>query len=242
MPAVPAIIGAGGAIGSALLGSHAASSAMQMSPQEQAAYTSQTNLANQMQGQGAQLFGKAMPALTNTLNYYQTLMGKGGRTAAYAATAPAAENVSSVYGGAANNLLRSGVQGGERDTALADLNREKAGQMSRLVTGVQPMAAQGLAGLGTSLLGGAGSFEGGASGIYGNQTAMGAANRKLGLQAGGQTSAGFGGLIAQLMNIYKGKNVTSGMTGKSGSLLFDNSYGPQQQGGDYGGGSDGLWG
>jgi hypothetical protein len=217
MPAVPAIIGAGGAIGSSLIGSHAASEAMKLTPEERRAYDAQSGLADQMKSQGTKLFGTAMPALQNTLSYYQTLMGRGGRSAADALTAPARENVSSVYKGAARGLVKSGVQGGARDTALADLNREKAGQMSRLVTGVQGNAAQAQGGLAGNLIGSAGGFESGAGSLYGNMGDVAGKNKRLGLETGGKTASGFGGLMAQLMNIYGGSK-GKGATGKFGGI------------------------
>lgn len=210
MPAIPAIISGGAAIGSSLIGGmmgkKAASTAMEKTPQELAAFDANTKLAGQQTRQGNEMFNTAMPAVRNSLNYYGTLLG-GNRAARVGAVAPEAESVSGAYEGANKAIGRSYISGGVKDQALAENARAKAGQIARLTTGVRPMAAQGMAQIAGSLIPQAEDRYRGASGIYGQQGNSEMANRKIGSDAGTQTSGNFGRLFAQILNITgKGKS------------------------------------
>ena len=169
-------IGAAGAIGAApftggaslaavgpLLGSALSPDNTKLTPAEQQAQT----------GQGANaaaLSGVGIPAIQGAAGYYQRLMGS--RQAAQAATAPAAANISEAYKGAGAGVDRSFLQGGQRDQAIADLNRDKTSQIARLYAGVQPSAAAALGSLGTSAVGGANN-------VYGSIMGQGLDQRKF---------------------------------------------------------------
>lgn len=214
MPAVPAIIYGGSALVSAYMSSRAAKkaseTAMQKTPEEQQAFTNNQRLAGQQVSQGNQMFGAAMPAVKQGLNYYGTLLG-GNRAARVGAVGPEAESTSSAFQGADTAVGRGYVQGGQRDQALAENARAKAGAISRLTTGVRPMAAAGSSAIASSLIPAAQRGYGTAAGIYGGQGASEFANRQYGGQVGSQASGNFGRLFANLMaTVSKGKNQGGG--------------------------------
>jgi len=128
------------------------------------------------------LLGMGTQALGQSTGYYGALLGRGGRTAMQAATAPAAANISETYRGAARSI-QPGDRSGTASLQRAELDRSKAGDISRLTAGVQPMAAQALGSLGSTATGqGLGAY-GGAASIFGN-LASGLANARLGTTAG----------------------------------------------------------
>lgn len=216
MPAIPAIISGGAAIGASLIGSKmgksAADAAMQRTPAEQGAFDANTKLAGGQVQQSNQMFATAMPAVRNSLNYYQTLLG-GNRAARMGAVAPEAESVSGAYRGAETALKRNYVQGGQRDMALAENSRARAGDIARLTTGVRPGAAAASAGIAQNLIPAAQRGYGTAAGIYGGQVNNEMQNRQYGDQAGSRTSANFGRLFAQILALTGGRN--GGVSGKS---------------------------
>lgn len=228
MPAVPALIMAGGAIGSAYLSKKAADKAQELSPAEQQAQRSSQQLSDLTAGQGRQMFNTAMPAVSNTLRYYQTLLS-GNKSARYAATAPEAESVAGAYQGANEAIGRSYLRGGERDQAIAENARARAGDIARLTTGVRPMAAQGTMGVANTLLPTAAGSFGTAAGINQGLIGAGFQNRLLGQQVGAQQGMNWGQLVARLMSIY-GQKGPGGYSagGGNGSYYqpnFDNGIG-----------------
>lgn len=209
MPAVPIAIGVGSMIANHYASKAAAKQAMEKTPQETAAFDANTKLATQQAQQGNEMFQTAMPGVKNSLNYYNTLLS-GNRAARTAAVAPEAESVASAYDGANKAIGRGYVQGGQRDQAVAENARSKAGQIARLTTGVRPMAANAIAGISGSILPGAAQRAGTASNIYGQQANSEMLNRQYGNKVGDQTSQNFGRLFAQIMNLTKGGGGASG--------------------------------
>lgn len=226
MPAIPAIISGGAAIGSSLIGGimgkKAASSAMQKTPEEQNAFAANTRLAGQQTKQGNEMFNTAMPAVKSSLGYYNTLLS-GNRAARVGAVAPEAESISSAYDGANRATARGYVQGGVRDQAIAENARAKAGQISRLTTGVRPGAAAAMSQIGASLLPGAAARAGTAANIYGGQGYTEMQNRKTGREAGGEASANFGGLFARLLSLTGKGGGGSGSGGGGNGLSYEPS-------------------
>lgn len=209
MPAVPAIIGAGGSIVGGLLGHKASQQAQQRSPEEQALLNSQTQAINQGRQQSAQMFGSAMPAINQTLGYYRALLG-GNRAQMGLATAGARGSIADTYKGATRGLVASGVRGGVLDQAKADLARDRTRAIAGLTSGVQPMAAQGLAGTAAPLV--SGTIANNAAGLSATNALLGneMQNRQIGQQAGQQTGAGVGALIADLLSAYGGRGGSGG--------------------------------
>lgn len=155
--------------------------------------------------------------------YYGALLGRGGRTAMQAAVAPAASNVRETYEG-----LKRSIQPGDRSGTAAlqrsEADRESAGQISRLTAGVQPMAANALAGIGSTATGqGLGALGTGGS-VLGNlttglaQARLGAAGQARGIgqdqsSANQQTGSSLMGILGKA-----GKGGGGGGGGKGAAL------------------------
>lgn len=209
MPA--AAIGAGGALGSTLIGSSAASSTYDQAQKElQPFRRGATGNADELAGNSRQLFSQAMPAVQQSLDYYKNLLGAGGRKGLYAAVAPAAGTIAESYRGATQSLTKN-LRGGERDMGLAELKRQQVGDTARLVSGVQPGAAAALGSMGGSLVGEAQSGFARAGGIYGGLAGQPNATA-LALRSGSDSASSMGALLARLMSLYGG----GGKTAKAG--------------------------
>lgn len=126
--------------------------------------------AQQAQGdalsqQGAATYGMGRAALGGATNYYQRLLG-GDKSQLAQAVAPERAALTDTYRGAERGLDRTGAQGAARDIASADLNRDRAGKIGALVSGVRPGAAAALGNLGQAgVQMGIGATQG-AGGIY----------------------------------------------------------------------------
>lgn len=217
-PAIPWIAKGGSLLAGWLGGKKAQSSAMARSPEEQQALTGAQTGANALTGMGRSLFGGGQDTLgrgTGFLgqagNYWQTLLG-GSRAAMAQATAGPRAAITDQYRGAERGLERSGLRGGVRDLASAELSRDRAGKVAGLTTGVQPMAAQGLSSvggelgsLGLSQIGqGLGATEAG-SNIWQRLLQGGFENRKYGRAEGEKAGKGIGGLIFDILSGIGGK-------------------------------------
>ncbi len=161
---------------------------------------SQGKLSDQMRRQGSQAYSMGMPQVQSTIDYYRTLMD-GSRAARMNAVSGETQDVAQAYSGADAAADRN-LQGGEREQAKAENARMKAGQISRLVTGVRPGAAAALGSMGTNLVGAAGQFQGSAADITGSLLGNETANRQGAFQAGenaaNTTSENMGKLFGSL--------------------------------------------
>jgi hypothetical protein len=208
MPAIPALITAGGYLGGQFMANKAASSAqknaMQRTPEELGLIRSQTATSDALRKQGGELFQTAMPGVQSSLNYYQTLLN-GNRQARTNAVAPEAGDQAQAFQGSEGAIKRN-LTGGERDQALAENARQRAGAISRLTTGVRPAAASGIAGLAPGLINSGTSAEGGSANIVGNLLGNETSNRQdanaYGFQAGQNTAAGIGALVSQILGTF----------------------------------------
>lgn len=188
--AIPAAIGAAGSLGSAIFGAR-------RSGAEKQALGAQTGALQQLTQQGGQLFGAGMGGVRPALSYYDTLL-RGSRGAQAQAVAAPTAQLTDLYRGAARGIERSGIRGGGRDVALAELSRDRANQIGQLTTGVQPMAAGALASLGTNLTGMAQGPLGVAAGGYGQQAAGATADRGYRNQLLGGAGQDIGSLLFQV--------------------------------------------
>lgn len=217
-PALPWIVKGAGVLGGLLASKKSQKSAMQRSPEEQAAIGGITGAAGNLNAAGAQLgqtgsglVRSGQQALQGPTNYYQTLL-RGSRPAMAQAVAAPTAAITETYRGAERGLEKSGVRGAARDVASADLNRQRASQIAGLTTGVQAGAADALAGLGSQQLGlGVGALQAGgglygqAGSLYGGLLRSGTENRQYGRQEGAQAGQQWGGLIFDLLNAIPGK-------------------------------------
>ena len=173
MPAAIPLVSAGiGLVGSAIGkkkggGGGATGGNPAIQAQSLAAMRGQGQLAGQAAGLGAPNIGAAA-------NFYQTML-RGDRASMALATAGPRAAITDTYRGAARGLQRSGLRGAVRDMATADLARQQSSDVSKLVTGVQPAAADALNSLGQQAMGTASS-------AYGSLTGLGLEDRRIGLE------------------------------------------------------------
>jgi len=95
------------------------------SPEQLKYLSAITELAKMLQGQGQQLFGVGMPAYAQAIQFYRTLAGAGGRTGLQQLLAPTQEAIAAQAKGAASAIGSGYLRGGQRDQALAELERAK---------------------------------------------------------------------------------------------------------------------
>jgi hypothetical protein len=223
-PFVPMIAGAiGGMIG----GKKATASAQKRSPEEAMALGGAQGAGTALAGQGKSQFdlgtsmvNQGQATLAGPTSYYQKLLG-GNRALASQAVAAPRGAITDVYRGAERSLEQGGVRGAARDVAKGELGRQRAGQISSLLTGVQPGAAEALTGIGQTQTGQGAGVAGqgiGATGQAGNVFAellgQGAENRQYARQEGQNFGSSFGGLIFDLLK---------GVGGKKGGGLLSSS-------------------
>jgi hypothetical protein len=220
--AIPFAIQAGGALVGHFAAKKAAKAAQARaqarSPEELAALNQVSGAAGALGQQGSALFGQAMPGLSQASNYYATLLS-GNRAAQQQATAAPRAAIGDIYRGASRGLERSGLQGAQRDTAQAELTREQAGRLAGLTTGVQPMAAEALAGLSGQMAGLGTQATGAGGNLYAMLLGQGQQNRQQAVGVGTQAGHGAANTIGQLAalagNAYAGwrGGRTGGVTG-----------------------------
>lgn len=162
-----------------------------------------SNLSKYLQQQASY----TTPALGRAMGYYDTLL-RGNRAAMQQATAGAAGQISDTAKGAAMNLERMGVTGGQKVQAMADLARQSQGQLGQLSVGVQPGAAQALAGIGQT------GLNTSAQALQGLSTAGNIYSSLIGGQRGlEQQQYGrqqqFGSMLGQMVG--QGLNIASNM-------------------------------
>ena len=153
MPAVPAIIMGGAALGSAWMGKKASDKATDaqnsaLDLQRQTAQK-QGQLSNSLMGYADKTYNLAQPALNKAMGYYSTLAG-GNRAAINQTLAPQLAQLSDSYKGSAN-AIHNQLRGGARDYALAELNRGQAGQAGMMPMQARTGAMASLAGMGMGL-------------------------------------------------------------------------------------------
>ena len=104
-------------------------------------------LADQAEAMGVRselLFRLGLPAQIQAQQFFQDLLTS--ESTANVATGPAREQISQLYGGA--GLGEGFLRGGQGRAAQADLTSNAASEISRLISGVQPQAAQILGSMG----------------------------------------------------------------------------------------------
>lgn len=246
MPVVPFIPTIASTVGSIFGGKRATQAAQQRSPEEQQALQGGQAAGSALAGQGTNLFGTGTGMMTTgqqTLaqptNYYQKLLGGNRALQTQAISAPRGA-ISDVYRGAERSLEKGGVRGAERDVQQGELSRQRAGQISSLITGVQPSAAQALTGIGQQQVQSGAGIAGqgvGATGQSGNLFAallgQGAQNRMYARQEGEKAGGGFGSILFDILKGVgsKGGGFTGGIKQTPVKDLL--KYLPNQQAGPF---------
>ena len=224
--AIPIIASIGGSIGGGLIGRKTsmdiAKQGRELTPEERRAFEGGMGSAGQLGDMGSQLYGSGQKQLGQAGSYYETLL-RGDRGAMQQAVAGPAEQIGDIYGGASRSIRSGSGRGGVQEQQLAEIEREKAGRISRLTAGVQPGAAESLGRLGMFQTGtGVGATQAGGN-LLSRLLGISAGSRRTGLEgmlAGHQIGQDYGGNIGNLLfealrsaNIGggKGKGVSGGV-------------------------------
>lgn len=203
-PAIPWAIKGASIAGGIFAGKKAQQSAMKRSPEEQAALSGAQNAAGTLATQGTNLLNQGTPLMNQAGNYWSTLLN-GNRAQMAQATAAPKASITDTYRGAATGLERSGVRGAQRDLATSELARDQASKIAGLTTGIQPMAAQQVQGIGSDFLhAGQGLTQTGGQ-IWSNLLGQGTANRVYGRSEGQNFGSSMGGLLFDILNGSFGK-------------------------------------
>lgn len=205
--ALPAI---GMAVGGAGKGASAASG--------KKAQNAANNLASSELGLQKSMFGQGSSLLGNASNYYNALL-HGGQ-AAVQATGPIASQIGQAAQGARNSIQATMPRGGEQNLALAQSYNDASNNIARLYAGMQPAAAQGLGGLGSTYFGAGSSL-----GFPASMSGLGAA--QMGMQNAQGGAQGFGSLLYNSMNkLQNGKGQGGATFGSAPWVQGGSIYGP----------------
>lgn len=190
-PIIGGALGAGGSIASGAGGKKAQKAANQ--------------LAQSQLGLQKQQIGLGNAALAPASNYWNDLL-KGGQ-AAVQATGPYASLIGQAGQGARNSIAAMTPRGGEQNLATAQSYNQTSNDIARLYAGMQPLAAQGLAGIG-------GEYFGSAP----NPTGAGLGAAGMGMQNAQQGASGFGSMLYQALNKLQRGRGGSGGGGMGGKV------------------------
>lgn len=215
-PAIPWIVKGAGMLGGALMSRGAQKSAGKRSGEESAALTGAQTAASSLQKTGAGLLEQGRGPLTEATNYYGTLL-RGNRGAQAQATAAPAGAIRDLYAGAERGLEREGRAA--TSGARAELQREKVGKLASLVSGVQPMAAEGLSRIGAITTGAGAAATGQAGSIYANLLGQGAAKQQQARAEGHDAGATAGRFIFDILSGFGGKSGGGGGGGGGSNPL-----------------------
>jgi hypothetical protein len=178
-----------------------------------------------LMGQGQQLSGQGSQYLGQAGKYYSGILGS--RQQARESLAPEMSTALEYYRGAGNKAKRT-LTGGVRDQAVAELDRQKVGQLAGMIPAARRSAAEGLGNLGGTALQGGTAQTGQAANLldtsarigtqqFGNATTL--RNQE---QAGGRS---WGGTIFDILKGgIGGKKGSKG--GGGGGILPSGSYAP----------------
>lgn len=111
----------------------------------------QSALAKEMAGFARSQASMANPAMTKAMQYYSNLVS-GGRGAMDAALAPERGQIAEAARGAQMGMDAKMAPGPQRDAALAELQRQKFGQMAMLPLQARGNAVDKLGGMGQNLM------------------------------------------------------------------------------------------
>lgn len=177
-------------------------------------------------GDAQKQFGRANTSLDASANYFSPLL-RGGRAAIDQTLAPERAGITETYRGAGKALEQSGMRGGTRDLASAELNRDRASKLALLPSAARAGAAESMmklggeqgnlaatqAGTGANLYGGAATAKG--TGAYGYNALLGSADRREYVQGQNAQTAGtgIGSMIFDAIKSKQGKSAGGGSGG-----------------------------
>jgi hypothetical protein len=172
LPFLPAIIGAAGSIGGALLNKSGSSSSSKTDTQLQDTLTTFGDRSSQQFQQGRKDWRQFHKALDPVRNWFTDILG-GDRTKMMEVLGPEVNATGRQYDAVSKAISEFSPRGGGRTSALAGAEFSKAHDIGELFSKARPMAAQGLEGV---------------AGL-------------LGAQSSGESSTGMSGLSAMLSGI-----------------------------------------
>ncbi len=143
----------------------------------------QSSLANQMSSFGQGQISSSKPALDKAMQYYTTL-AQGNKGQINTALAPQLTGIAEAGRGAERGLTAHMGPGAQRDQALADLARQRQGQVGLLPGQARTDAMGKLADLGANAANRGQNALSGAAGALGGQTS--GINSMFGMQQAGQ--------------------------------------------------------
>ena len=185
---IPALIGAGGAIGGALFGKKASDNATK----------TQAQLTQQM-------ISRSQPAFDSAYGYYSKLLS-GGTAGLLAGAGPEVDATNLQFEQAKKNLMESAhARGGGLSKGMANIEAGKAYSISNLLQGVRPQAAAALAQL-------AGADQSGA--LQGLASAQYSAAQQAAMRSDALT--GIGSILARFLTtpgLFGSSNNNSGSVG-----------------------------
>jgi len=164
----------------------------------------QSSLANTISGFANKQFTMGEPAMQKAMQYYSSLLS-GGRGGMQSAIAPEVGMINDNYRGAERGMMARMAPGGVRDNAIADLYRQRTGQIGSLGHTARSGAVQNLGNIGQGLIGNAlnaygaaGNALSGASGTYGDINRLNMQRQ----QGRDQMWQGFGTSMGQILLPY----------------------------------------
>lgn len=161
-------------------------------------------------GDAQKQFGQANTSLDQSANYFSPLL-RGGRAAIDQTLAPERAGITETYRGAGKALEQSGMRGGTRDVAGAELNRDRAAKLALLPSAARQGAASAMLQVGQTQGNMAATQAGTAANLFGNAT-----------QAKGVSGSGYNALLGDATDRWKTQNAAGGVAGGGiGSMIFD---------------------
>ena len=140
------------------------------------------------------LSGVGNPLLSKASSYYQTLLGNS-RSGIQTLLAPETNQIADTYRGAKAGLAQSGMRGGAKDMATANLNRDEAGAVAGLAPAAKASALSGAQGLGL------GASQGAQQG-YASLLGPAESQYQFGVKESDLTGQGLGSFFAQLLQSF----------------------------------------
>lgn len=151
--AVPALIGAAGSIGGALLSKSGSSQAPALSAEAKQAQTgllgnmgTAQNYQNLLQPYMTSFYNQAQQGIASPMDYYAKLLS-GDRAAMTQAIAPEAQAIGSNYATAARTAQTTMPRGGYASTTMANLPFMQANSINTLLQQLRPQAAAAMGNL-----------------------------------------------------------------------------------------------
>jgi hypothetical protein len=151
----PAVIAAGIMGGTSLAGSFMNRGNKKMEQQamqgQQQIANRQSALANTISGFARQQHTMAQPAINKAMEYYMSVVGSAGQGAMTQAMAPQVAALNAQYGGAERGLMARMGPGAQRDSAVADLYKQRVGQQGMAGINARQNAVGALADMGQNV-------------------------------------------------------------------------------------------